>query len=215
MTAVLFDLDGTLIDSLGDVTAAANAVLRKRDLPGLPSEVVAGFVGMGEQVFVDRLISATELDPDERRWVMEVFIHHYREEARNTRLMHGARKALEALKAQGLPMGLVTNKPRAPLEPTLDAAELAPFFEVVVAGDDLAKRKPDPLPLRHAMAELGVDRCVYVGDSSIDAETAKAADMPFVLYTEGIRTVPVHDMPHEVAFNDFGMLPGICVRLLS
>ncbi|MEM9426528.1 MAG: phosphoglycolate phosphatase [Pseudomonadota bacterium] len=215
MGAVLFDLDGTLIDSLRDVTAAANAVLQKCDLPALPTEIVAGFVGMGEQVFVDRLIAATALAMDERDWVMEVFIRHYREEALNTRLMPGARRALEVLKVQGVPMGLVTNKPRAPLVPTLDAVDLAGFFDVVIAGDDLAKRKPDPLPLRHAMAEMGVDQCIYVGDSSIDAETAEAAGVPFVLYTEGIRTVPVHDLTHEVAFNDFGMLPAICARLLN
>ncbi len=215
MRAVLFDLDGTLIDSLPDVTAAANAVLRKRDLPVLDEAVVAGIVGHGERVFMDRLIGATELDASERDALMEVFLHHYREEARHTRLMHGARTALAALKDQDVPLGLVTNKPRVPLEATMAAAELEPFFGVVIAGDDLPRRKPDPLPLVHAMERLGCETCIYVGDSEVDGATAEAAGVTFVLYTEGIRTVPVHDIPHEIAFNDFGMLPAICRRLMS
>lgn len=215
MKAVLFDLDGTLIDSLPDLTNAANAVLRKRGLPELEKRIVAGFVGHGERVFVDRLIAATALEPSEWDEVMAVFLDHYREEARHTRLMHGARKALEALKDRGVPLGLVTNKPRVPLEATLAAAEIGSFFDVVLAGDDLEKRKPDPLPLTHALERLGAESGIYVGDSEVDGATAQAAGLPFVLYTEGIRTVSVHDIPHEVAFNDFGMLDGICARLIG
>ena len=127
--------------------------------------------------------------------------------------MPGVMAALELLRAEGVPMGLVTNKPRAPLGPTLDTVALTPFFDVVLAGDDLDRRKPDPEPLLHAVRALGGERVIYVGDSDVDAETARRAGQVFVLYTEGIRTVPLHDIPHDVAFNDFAMLPGIVRRL--
>lgn len=210
---VLFDLDGTLIDSLPNIADAVNAVLDKRDLPALSQETVAGFVGLGEQVLVDRLIGATDLDAGERDWVMETFIGHYKVEALKTRCIPGVEKCLQTLQAEGFALGLITNKPRAPLAATLASAGISECFQVVVAGDDLAKRKPDPLPIRHAMEKLKAGAGIYVGDSETDAETAMNAGVPFVLYTEGIHHGRVHDMPHAVAFSDFGMLPGIVRRL--
>ncbi len=215
MHPVIFDLDGTLIDSLPNVTDAANAVLDKRHLPPLSPDVVAGFVGLGEQVFIDRLIATSDLDPAERDWVMETFIRHYKTEAAKTRTFHGVEKALETLKSDGVPLGLVTNKPRGPLGPTLEAARLTRFFDVVVAGDDLDRRKPDPFPLLHAMQCLKAKSCVYVRDSETDAATAGNAGVPFVLFTEGIRKAALADIPHDIAFSDFGMLPGIIRRLVS
>ena len=81
------------------------------------------------------------------------------------------------------------------------------------AGDTLAARKPDAAPLLHAVSTLGAERCIYVGDSEIDAETAQAAGMPFAFFTEGIRTVAIVDIPHDAAFSDFADLPSIYARL--
>ena len=214
-TAVLFDLDGTLIDSLPNLTDAVNGVLSQRGLPPLGRDTVATFVGMGEQVLVDRLIAASELEVSERDWVLEAFMSLYREEAVHTRCFHGVEKALAALKGAGIPLGLVTNKPRAPLGPTLAAAGLDDVFDVVVAGDDLKRRKPDPLPVAHALECLGASACIFVGDSEVDGATAEAAGADFVLFTEGVRSRDVHDIPHRVAFCDFGMLPAILNRLLE
>ncbi|MEO0917202.1 MAG: phosphoglycolate phosphatase [Pseudomonadota bacterium] len=208
--AAVFDLDGTLIDSLPNVQAAANAVLGESGLPALSAKVVAGFVGRGEGVFVDRLIGATALDRDQRASVMERFIHHYKIEAQKTVTFPGVRAALNELKGQGVPMGLVTNKPRAPLGPTLTAANLDDMFDVVIAGDDLPQRKPDPEPLLQAIRLLGATAGVYVGDSEVDAATAKAANIPFVLFTEGIRQTPVEDMAFAARFDRFENL-GACL----
>lgn len=211
--AILFDLDGTLIDSLPNVTDAANAVLSERGLPPLERKQTAGFVGLGEQVFMDRLIAATALDPLDRDAHMESFIGHYKVEALKTQLFPGAKDALNALKEKGFSLGLVTNKPRAPLLPTLETAGLSTVFDAVIAGDDLPKRKPYAEPIWHALKLIGAKTCVYVGDSPTDAETAQNAGVPFVLYTEGIRTVPVSAIPHDVVFDDFQELPEICARL--
>lgn len=215
MTPVIFDLDGTLIDSLPGITDAANAVLAEHNLPTVSTSLTKGFVGSGERVFIERLIAATELDPTQFDAHVARLIVHYKEAARHTRLMPGVRDALSTLKAEGYPLGLVTNKPRAPLGPTLEAAGLSEDFEVFLAGDDLARRKPDPLPLRTAIEQLGANTGLFVGDSDIDAQTAQNADVPFVLYTEGIRTTPIERLPHEAAFDDFSKLPEIVRWLIG
>ncbi len=214
-TALLFDLDGTLIDSLPNVTDGVNRLLATRGLPSLSQDKVCGFVGHGERVLLDRLIAATALDPADYEPLMKDFIAIYREVALDTRLMPGAAEALEALRQMPCRLGLVTNKPRAPLLPTLTAAGLDGAFDVVVAGDDLETRKPDPAPLFHAMAEVGATRCLYVGDSEVDAETARRAGVPFVFYTEGIRTKEIAEIAHNAAFDSFADLPGILGAMIG
>lgn len=216
MTApVVFDLDGTLIDSLPGIAGSANALLGEQGLAALPRNVVAGFVGLGEQVFLDRLIAATDLDPRQRPALMERFIHHYMAAARGTRLFDGVAEMLDTLAGAGVAMGLCTNKPAAPLAPVLQETGLAHRFGVVVAGDTLPQRKPDPAPLLHAFEVLGQGPGLYVGDSEVDAETARRAGMAFALYTGGIRQTPVADIPHQAAFDDFSNVPVILARLCA
>lgn len=210
MTApIVFDLDGTLIDSLPGITGAANALLEERHLPPLDRGQVAGFVGHGEQVFLDRLIAATELDADERPALMARFIAHYKAAAEGTRLFNGVREILDHFTGLGVTMGLCTNKPSGPLGAVLDATGLTGVFSVVVAGDTLTRRKPDPAPLIHAFEALGQGRGLYVGDSEVDAETAQRAGIPFALFAGGIRQSPVSEIPHDAVFDDFADLPDI------
>jgi len=213
MIPAIFDLDGTLIDSLPSITDAANGLLAEEGLPPLTTDQTTGFVGRGERVFLDRLIAATDLVPEGFDALLPRFIVHYEAAAANTKLIPGAVEAVAALRTSGVKVGLCTNKPRAPLEPTLVAAGLDKAFDVIVAGDDLERRKPDPEPLIFAMDKLGAERCIYVGDSEVDAETAKRASMPFALYTEGIRTTDVADIPHDLAFDDFKELGEVYQKL--
>ena len=212
MIPIVFDLDGTLIDSLPNVTDAANALLADEGLEPLPSEVVRGFVGLGERVFLDRMIAATDLRPEDFDRLMPGFIRHYNVAAEDTQLFPGAMDMLLRLRADGVPLALCTNKPAAPLWPTLKAAGIEDAFDVVLAGDMLERRKPDPLPLHHILSELSAETCLYVGDSETDAETARRAGVPFVLFTEGIRLAPIEDIPHDVAFDDLSVLPEIYSR---
>ncbi len=215
MLPVVFDLDGTLIDSLPNVTDAVNRLLADANLPALRSDVVANFVGRGERVLLDRLIAATDLDGSDYDTLMQRFIEHYKRAAADTCVFPGVVSALEALRKDGVPIALCTNKPRAPLIPTLEAAGLEDAFDVVVAGDDLEKRKPDPAPLHFIMSELGAQSCVFVGDSEVDAETAHRAAVPFLIFTEGICAVPISDLPHDAAFGAFSELPELVRRFVQ
>lgn len=204
--AVVFDLDGTLIDSLPDIAHAANALLADEGLEALPQSQIGGFVGLGERVFLDRLIAATALDPAQYDRLMPRFIAHYKGATSGTVVFDGVRDALRVLRQDGCAIGLCTNKPSGPLDAVLKALDLAPLFDVIVAGDTLPVRKPNPEPLLHAFRTLGASEAVYVGDSPVDAEAAQNAGVPFLLFTEGIRTIPVSDIPHDGTFNDFKAL---------
>nr|WP_284438350.1 phosphoglycolate phosphatase [Thalassococcus arenae] len=205
-------MDGTLIDSLGGIARAANALLAEQGLAAVPERQVAGYVGHGEHIFIDRLIADTALDAGDRAALLARFMTHYKAASRNTPLFPGVAEALARLKARGVALGLCTNKPGGPLAAVLDGLGWQSMFGAVVAGDTLARRKPDPAPLLHVFDRLG-GRGVYVGDSPIDGATAQAAGVPFVLFTQGIRTVPVQDIAHDAAFDDFADLPGILDRL--
>jgi len=94
----------------------------------------------------------------------------------------------------------------------MDHLALTPFFETFWGGDSLAVRKPDPAPLRAALAALGDGPWIYVGDSEVDAQTALGAGVPFVLYTKGYRKSAVEQIPHAVAFDDYAQLPALVTR---
>lgn len=211
---VVFDLDGTLIDSLPDIAAAANALLADHGLAPLPQSQIGSFVGMGERVFLDRLIAATALDVAQYDALMGQFITHYKASTGLTTVFPGALDAVKALKAEGYKLGICTNKPGVPLAAVLDALDLSKWFDVIIAGDTLPVRKPDPAPLRLAFDRMGATEGVYVGDSDVDAETAQRAGVPFAFFTEGIRTKPVEDIPHDRPFDRFGDLPAICSEII-
>ena len=211
---VVFDLDGTLIDSLPDIAAAANALLADHGLAPLPQSQIGSFVGMGERVFLDRLIAATALDVAQYDALMGQFITHYKASTGLTTVFPGALDAVKALKAEGYKLGICTNKPGVPLAAVLDALDLSRWFDVIIAGDTLPVRKPDPAPLRLAFDRMGATEGVYVGDSDVDAETAQRAGVPFAFFTEGIRTKPVEDIPHDRPFDRFGDLPTICSEII-
>ncbi|WP_299791825.1 phosphoglycolate phosphatase [uncultured Marivita sp.] len=211
---VVFDLDGTLIDSLPDIAAAANALLADHGLDPLPQAQIGGFVGMGERVFLDRLIAATALEADQFDPLLAEFITHYKASTGRTRVFPGAIEAVQALRAEGIKVGICTNKPGGPLAAVLDAVDLTRWFDAIIAGDTLSVRKPDPAPLRLAFERMGATEGVYVGDSDVDAETAQRAGVPFAFFTEGIRTKSVDEIPHDRAFERFEDVPSICRDLM-
>ena len=215
MKAIVFDLDGTLLDSAPDIRATANIVLARREVAPLTLEQTRSFIGSGARVFVERMAEATGLDPATIDTLEAEFIEIYEHAHDLTRVFPGVEEVLDTLAADGWALGLCTNKPMGPARAVLAHFGLDRHFRAVVGGDTLEVRKPDPAPLHHVLRTLGTENAVYVGDSEVDAATAQAAALPFALYTEGYRHTPIEAIPHAAAFADFSALPGLASDLLT
>ena len=213
MRHVIFDLDGTLIDSAPDIRRAANAVLEEEGAAPLTMEETRRFVGGGAPIFVERMSDARALPEPRRRQVLERFVEVYEGATALTRPYPGVPEVLASLSRDGHALGLCTNKPEGPTGAVLEALGLAGFFGAVVSGDTLPVRKPDPAPLHECLERLGGGPALYVGDSEVDFETARRAGMPFALHTEGYRQDPLDAVPAAMRFDDMRALPGIVVSL--
>ncbi|RUS59320.1 phosphoglycolate phosphatase [Pseudorhodobacter sp. E13] len=217
MTAVIFDLDGTLIDSAPDIAATANTVLAELGLASLPPEQIRGFIGKGVANLLQRVLEASGMAADGPLFtpMMTRFNQLYESAFTHTQIYPGVPRALVQLAEMGCALGICTNKPIAPTRAVLRHLGLDRHFTAVYGGDSLPQRKPDPAPLLATAGDLGRARVIYVGDSEVDAETAANAKLPFLIYTEGYRKTPVHDLPHDAAFNDFKQLPGLVAALMK
>jgi len=206
--AVVFDLDGTLIDSAPELLRAANAFLDGEGKAPLSLAELTGFIGNGVPKLVERVSQARELVFSEA--ALAQFSEIYQSDpVGQTRLYPGVEAALRSLAAAGHPMGICTNKPEAPTKFILDHFGLSNLFAAVIGGDTLHVRKPDPAPLEAAMRQLGAQAALYVGDSEVDCATAKAAGQKMALFTKGYRKTPVEALPHWAAFDDFDALQGL------
>lgn len=214
--AVVFDLDGTLIDSAPDIHAAVGETLLGVGQPPLPLPTVRGFIGNGVPALIEQVMAARGIAPapGAHERLCEAFMGHYMAAPTAlTRPYPGVVEALAALAGDGLRLGVCTNKPEAATRAILGDLGLADAFEAVVGGDSLPVRKPDPAPLLAAAERLGDSRALYVGDSEVDAETARRADLRFLLFLGGYRHAPPEALPHDAAFDDFRALPRLVRRL--
>ncbi|MGV6872036.1 phosphoglycolate phosphatase [Pseudochelatococcus sp. B33] len=211
---ILFDLDGTLVDSVPDIHAAVNQMLEAAGYRGLDLPAVRGFIGEGTEMLTRRVIAAVGADPAQLDTWHRSFLHHYTAVMlRDTRPYPGVAEALAELRARGDRLAVCTNKPAAQSKAILAATGLAPLFNAVVGGDTLPQRKPLPEPLLHASALLGDAPTVFVGDSEIDAAAAEAAGMPLFLFTRGYRKAPIDTLPHLAAFDRFADLPDLIAAI--
>lgn len=189
--AVLFDLDGTLVDTAPDLAEGVGRMLEDLGRPRVEQSTVEGWIGDGVARLVKRALTGErdgEPEPGLQERALARFLHHYgRVVSRQSRPYPGVVPALRALARRGVPTACVTNKAAAFTDALLRDLGLSPLLATVVSGDALPRRKPDPLPIRHACAELGVapERAVYVGDSSNDARAARAAGTAFVAVRYG------------------------------
>jgi phosphoglycolate phosphatase len=185
--AVLFDLDGTLIDTAPDMGGALNRLLLEEGLEPIPIERIRPYVSQGGLVLTrlgfDSKVPESEIEPLRQR-----FLDHYRAiVANDSRLFDGYEGILSELEARSIPWGIVTNKPEWLTHPLLQQLDLAERSGVVIGGDTLEHRKPHPLPLQVAAERLGVntEQCLYVGDDERDIVAGKAANMKTLVAAYG------------------------------
>lgn len=224
VSAIAFDLDGTLLDTVHDLAASINAVLAERGLAALSTAAVRDLVGHGMASLVRRALACASgrapeaLAEAELGAALERYQAHYAEHlGRETRPFPGLVQGLERLAAMGFPLAVVTNKASRFVAPHLERAGIARYFSAIVGGDDLPARKPDPVQLLHVAARLGVPpaRLLMVGDSANDAQAARAAGCPVLLLPHGYNEGrPVHDVDADGIVGSLAAVAD-CVRYVA
>jgi len=210
--AILFDLDGTLIDSAPDLALAINHMLTTLNRETFSDDLIRSWVGNGAQVIVKRGLSGKadfdeNIDPALFEKALAIFLTFYAQNlCVDTVTYPNVRATLKILKAQGYRLVIVTNKPFDFIEPILVGLELTGLFELCLGGDSLPERKPSPLPLLHVCEQLSlsVDQCVMVGDSKNDILAANAANMQSIGLTYGYNYgEDIGEHQPDVVFSDF------------
>ncbi|CAA2101307.1 phosphoglycolate phosphatase [Variovorax paradoxus] len=196
--AAIVDLDGTMVDTLGDFAEALNRMLRDLSLPSVAPAAIEVMVGKGSEHLIHSALvhvmapaegagaEASARALFDRAW--ERYQHHYLAiNGQHSAVYAGVAQGLEALRACGLRLACLTNKPGSFAKPLLAAKGLDGFFELVFGGDAFERKKPDPLPLLKTCEALGTSpaRTLMIGDSSNDARAARAAGCPVVLVSYG------------------------------
>jgi len=212
VSLVVFDLDGTLIDSRRDLADAANALIIEGGGQPLPVDAITAMVGEGAPLLVRRALKAAGLDID-IRIALPRFLELYDERLLvHTRLYDGTREALEALAARAT-LAILTNKPQRPTERILEGLSIAPFFRWTIGGDTAYGRKPDPAGLHHLVSAASADLAstVMVGDSAIDLRTARAAGTRICLvrYGFGFGTAAAELQGDEIIADRPDLLPTL------
>lgn len=212
---ILFDLDGTLINSSPDLALAINHMLETLDRDIFSEDIIDGWVGNGALMLVQRALSGQRtvdesLDNVLVQNALDIFLAYYAKNLCNETVPYPhVKTTLNTLQAKGYRLSIVTNKPFAFVEPILEGLGMNGLFELILGGDSLPLKKPDPAPLLHIAETLGVlvDKCVMVGDSKNDILAANACGMQSVGVTYGYNygeDIGVHNP--TVIINDFSEL---------
>jgi phosphoglycolate phosphatase len=202
---VIFDLDGTLIDSRLDLVHSVNAALRHIGRPDLPDEVIASYVGDGAPILIQRALGGEAVSEAVVRQGLQFFLSYYREhKLDHTTVYDGIKETLIVVQraSNGVPrqMAVLSNKPVGPSRAIVEALGLGPFFTQIYGGNSFATKKPDPEGARKLLQEFGVrpEEAAIVGDSHVDIETGRNAGMLTVGVSYGFAPHTLQDQPPDV-----------------
>ncbi len=213
-TAIVWDLDGTLVDSAPDLASALNAVLDKRGFFNHSITTVRTMIGNGVPKLVERGFNAVGIRPDAGQLdeLVEMFTTEYVACATDqTRPYPMVVEVLDQIREMNIPMGVCTNKPEALSRQILDGLGLSSYFDSVIGGDSTPSRKPDPLPLLTCLKELVAtpELSLMIGDSTVDVNAARAAGVGVCVVPWGYRAVPVEELGADLVLHDLAGLPGL------
>lgn len=212
--AVVFDLDGTLVDSAPDMASALNQVLAELSLPPYEVARVRGLIGGGVPKLIERALRPHGRMGSEALVArfMEVYVPRATEASR---LYDGVEPELKRLTADGVKCGVCTNKPGGVTRQILEVLGIARFMTSVVGGDTGLPKKPDSAPMLRVLGQLGVtpDKAVSVGDSGVDVALARAVGMPVVLVSYGYTKIPPAELGGDMLVDGFSQLPAAITRL--
>jgi len=183
VSAIVIDLDGTLLHSSPELAEAANCMLREMDYPPVSQELLASYIGNGIGWLVKRALTGDmHATPDAALFehALPIFEKHYAKLLLGSKPYDGVIEGLEAMRTEGFRLGCITNKASRFTGPLLEGSGLAKYFDIVVSGDTLPEKKPHPLPLLHAAEFFGIPAAelLMIGDSLNDTLAARAAGCP-------------------------------------
>jgi len=217
---IVFDLDGTLIETAPDLVGTLNFLLERENIAPLPLASARTMIGQGAKALIARGFAAAGAPLDEPKLsaLFVDFIAHYLAHiADESRPFPGLLAAMDRLEADGARLAVCTNKRTDLSVALLDALNLSHRFAAIVGGDAVAAQKPAAVHLTATIERAGGDagRAVMVGDSASDAGAARAAGVPLVLVSFGYTDVPAHELGADVLIDHFDELPDACLRLLD
>ncbi len=212
--ALVFDLDGTLIDSKLDLVNSVNATLREMKREALPQDLVASYVGSGAPVLIRRALGGNPSEEELKRALAFFLVHYEEHKLDQTRLYPGVAETLAELKS--LPMSVLTNKPVKISVKILEGLGVAQYFRSIYGGNSFETKKPDPAGAKQILSELNVvpKEAAMVGDSEVDVQTARSAGMRSVIVNFGFG---IHDRaahPADVYVNHFEELLRVVDRIV-
>lgn len=217
---IIFDLDGTLVETAADLVSSLNFTIAKRGLSPVSYSDLNHLVGQGAKVMITRAFALRDipLTDDELEPLYKTFLDHYLEEMPGgSRPYEGSKHTLDALKAAGFQLAVCTNKTEALAKPLLERLELSSYFEAITCGDTFPWRKPDGRHITSTidLAQGDVSRSIMVGDSINDIAAAKNAGIPSIGVTFGYTDVPVAQLEPTVVIEHFSELtPELAKALL-
>ncbi|MEO0399258.1 MAG: HAD-IA family hydrolase [Pseudomonadota bacterium] len=215
--AVLFDLDGTLIDTAGDLAAATNHVLAAAGRPSLSTEIMRKFVGFGARAMIKAGFEATgapAAEADLDTYVSDFLDYYLAHIDDFSKPFPGAVDAIGVLRAAGAKIGICTNKREGPTRQLIEKLALTNLFDAIVGGDTAAAPKPDPAPVHLCLRGTGAMSGVFVGDSDTDIRAAAAANMPVIVVDFGYGPIDLAD-PSKPLLSSYNGLPRAIAQTLS